>query len=377
MSTIALLQKFLPVNKGHYAALESLRGIAAMMVVVHHYANWVLGRTVEGSVAHGFQMLTKHWGGLGVQLFFVISGFLIPSILAGRKTPYFQYLWRRVRRIYPLAIIAILLACAVRVVNGKPVINDPITGNQWLDVLLNLLLVPGVFPMERLYEVTWTLSYEMLFYATCPFVLAGLCKISQNPMIRILILLLVIPLIRTLSPYHDSICYFIVGYISFELCRSFSDNARLSAYLNIGALTFAPFVILAYMVNASGWQPRMGTGEIGFYLWLLFLGLAFLCLVGAATAFKGRLAALISGPLFSLVGAISYSLYLLHVLVIGFIFAISDHFLPSGSMGNATYFGLLTLTLIISLVAAFFGYILVERPLSLDGKWPWHVRRIS
>lgn len=373
------MQDFLPVNKGHYTALESLRGIAAMMVVVHHYANWVLDRTVPGTVSHGFQMLTKHWGGLGVELFFVISGFLIPSILAGRSMPYWTYLRRRIRRIYPLAIIAILLACAARIAAGKPVVSHPVTGNQWLDVGLNLLLVPGLYPMDKIYDVTWTLSFEMLFYTTCPFVLAGLNRLSSNPKIRILALLLAIPLVRTLSHYtspnHDNICYFLVGFITFELCQNYKHSARLSALINWGALVLAPMAILASMISGSGWVTRFGTGELGFYLWLLFLGMGFLCLTGAATAFKGRFAAMISGPLFSVVGAISYSLYLLHVLVIGFVFAVADHFLPATGIGNVGYFALLALTILLSVMVAFAGYILVERPLSLDGQWPWQSLR--
>jgi exopolysaccharide production protein ExoZ len=376
MSILTRLQFYLPKNPGHFPALEALRGIAALMVVAHHYSNWTLQRVPADTVAGIFIALTKQWGGLGVQLFFVISGFLIPAIVTQRPMPYWSYLKRRIRRIYPLAVIVVIVACMLRVVAGKPPALDPVTGNPWLEALLNVLLLPGVFPVERIYEVTWTLSYEMLFYILCPPFLLALNRISSAPFMRILLLLIFMLLIALLLPSHNAICYFLLGYIAFEL-TNYAKNQKLSFWLNGCAVSAAPLVLLAYMINASGWYPRLFAGEVGFFVWLGPLGFAFLCLVCSSTAFKGLLGRLITGPVFSIIGVISYSLYLTHVFAIGIFFAIHDRIAGNTELSSVSFFIGLAAVISLSLAGSYLSYLLIERPLSLDGKWPWQVRRTS
>ncbi len=374
MAFITYLQSFLPRNKGHFAALESLRGVAAFMVVVHHYSNWVLERLLPGSAAHDMALLTKHWGGFGVWLFFVISGFLIPAILTQKPISYWPYLKRRIRRIYPLAIIAILVATAVRLLAGRAIVDTPVTGSQFMDLAMNLMLLPGVYPMDEIYGVTWTLSYEMLFYITCPLVLFAINQLP-SPLLRIVVLILAAPLARLISPHHGVIGYFFIGFIAFEITRSYAASARVKALMNWGAILLTPLALGYYMLNGTGWIYRYITYENGFFIWLAVLGFVFLCQVCAATVFKGPVSRLITGPVFSVIGAISFSLYLLHVLVIGFVFRVADYFLDLTYMDNLAYFGMLAVVALASIATAFLGYIFIERPLSLDGKWPWQSRR--
>jgi exopolysaccharide production protein ExoZ len=376
MNILSRLQLYLPQNSAHFAALEALRGLAAFMVVIHHYSNWTLQRVPADTAAGIFIALTKQWGGLGVQLFFVISGYLIPAILTQRPMPYWSYLKRRIRRIYPLALVAISAACLLRLLAGKPVAFDPVTGNAWLEAFFNLLLLPGIFPVERIYEVTWTLSYEMFFYILCPSFLLVLNSIASKPHLRIILLVVVMLLIALLVPSHNVICYFLLGYIAFELAH-YSTNKKLSFWMNMLAVTAAPLIVLVYMVNASGWFPCRFTGDTGFVIWLGPLGLAFVCLVCSSTAFKGRLDRFITGPFFSIIGTISYSLYLTHVFAIGIYFAVHDRIADGTTLGNVSFFSGLALVIILSLVFAYLSYLLIERPLSLDGKWPWQARRTS
>jgi peptidoglycan/LPS O-acetylase OafA/YrhL len=344
------------------------------MVVVHHYSNWTLHRVASDTVAGAFIALTKQWGGLGVQLFFVISGYLIPALLSRRPAPYWPYLKRRLRRIYPLAWVTISLACVLRLLVGMPVALDPVTGHAWLEALLNLLLLPGVFTFERIYEVTWTLSYELFFYILCPPFTYFLTRCSSRAYLRIMLLLIFMLLIGTLLPSHNAICYFLVGYIAFEM-TSYSASQKISFWLNILAVTAAPLVLFLYMVNASGWFPRQFAGEAGFLIWLGPLGSAFLCLVCSATVFKGRLASYISRPLLSRIGTISYSLYLTHVFAIGIYFAVHDRIAGGAPIGTVSYFFGLAVVTLLSLALAYLSYLMVERPFSLDGKWPWQAQR--
>src|SRR4051812_23207082 len=94
-------------RRGHIRALDGVRGVAILLVIIHHMA---------GGVRWEFQwesMITKvcGFGWTGVDLFFVLSGFLITGILFDSKqTPHFfrNFYARRTVRIFPLYYLALI-----------------------------------------------------------------------------------------------------------------------------------------------------------------------------------------------------------------------------------------------------------------------------
>src|SRR3954452_6042168 len=81
--------------------MEGLRGLAVSLVFLVHYVAlvrpWIAGHDVLDQIAGGMHTI----GNAGVDLFFVLSGYLIYGSLIGREQPFGKFMKRRVRRLYP------------------------------------------------------------------------------------------------------------------------------------------------------------------------------------------------------------------------------------------------------------------------------------
>lgn len=142
-------------------ALNGLRGIAALLVVISHFA---LYNRQELSPA--FLPFANQLGFFAVAVFFLISGFVIPITLA--KSSPADFLWRRVWRIYPIFFI-----CCILIICFGALINE-----QWPDaqsirsLLLTSSLFGGLFllPKDMTQGIVWTLNIEVKFYLICALV---------------------------------------------------------------------------------------------------------------------------------------------------------------------------------------------------------------
>ena len=139
------------------AWLDLLRGVAALVVALHHATYYFTPRLRAGMV---------DWfdpGLYGVLVFFLVSGYIVPASLErhGRVRSFWV---SRVTRIYPL----LLLACAVTLVPFLLGVRGLRAGLQSYDpmtaVLAHLTMLQDVLGVPNAINVLWTLSYEMLFY---------------------------------------------------------------------------------------------------------------------------------------------------------------------------------------------------------------------
>ncbi|WP_443060069.1 acyltransferase family protein [Streptomyces sp. NBC_00485] len=153
-------------------AVEGLRLVAALMVAVHHYVgsrrvdqphNAVWGRPASEIMPTVFHFATYGW--IGVEVFFVISGFVICMSCWGR-TPR-QFFVSRVIRLYPAYWFAIAFTTAV-------VLAVPgVWGRLKLrDVLLNLTMLQSGSGVASVDGVYWTLWSELRFYLLFMIVVA-------------------------------------------------------------------------------------------------------------------------------------------------------------------------------------------------------------
>ncbi|MEU0688722.1 acyltransferase family protein [Streptomyces uncialis] len=151
-----------PARVTRLRALDGLRLLAALMVAAYHYG----GRDGEVSTAWGtsprLQFPTaSEWfayGCLGVQIFFVISGFVICMSGWGRAPR--AYFASRVSRLMPAYWAAIVLVTAVFAL--PPVVYRAVSPS---DALLNLTLLQQPLGVDRVLGVCWTLWAEVRFYA--------------------------------------------------------------------------------------------------------------------------------------------------------------------------------------------------------------------
>ncbi|MFE2445203.1 acyltransferase family protein [Streptomyces melanosporofaciens] len=143
-------------------ALDGLRLLAALMVAAYHYG----GRDGEIAQAWGsspraqFPTLssTFAYGCLGVQIFFVISGFVI--CMSGWGRPLRSFFASRVSRLYPAYWVAIILVTAVF---ALPWVTYKAVSPS--DALVNLTMLQQPLGVDRVLGVCWTLWAELRFYA--------------------------------------------------------------------------------------------------------------------------------------------------------------------------------------------------------------------
>lgn len=138
--------------------VQALRGLAACLVLLSH-----LGQIEARAVSTPLLPSSSNWGNMGVDLFFVISGFIMIYITRdwtrGGLSRLPEFLFARVTRIYPLYWIVSAALLIVWWVRPDLVFSSSGNDPQWLN---SVFLVPAyAYP---LLEVGWTLVYEMMFY---------------------------------------------------------------------------------------------------------------------------------------------------------------------------------------------------------------------
>ncbi|MBR8643440.1 acyltransferase [Streptomyces tuirus] len=147
---------------GRLRALDGLRLVAALMVAAYHYG----GRDGEVADAWGTspkeQFPTLHeyfaYGCLGVQVFFVISGFVI--CMSGWGRPLKSFFASRASRLLPAYWVAVLIVTAVF---ALPVVTYQAVSPS--DALVNLTMLQMPLGVDRVLGVCWTLWAEIRFYA--------------------------------------------------------------------------------------------------------------------------------------------------------------------------------------------------------------------
>ncbi len=156
------------VKSGGSANLDLLRSIAVLLVLAQHLCRRL----------HVFQvgwMATSSWGAFGVLLFFVHTSLVLlhsmgRSQLNGRALLHNFYL-RRIFRIYPLSILAVLTALTLRLdsdVNGTAGLSrSPFPG--MVVSAANLLLVQNLLYAKSIVNVLWSLPFELQMYLFLPF----------------------------------------------------------------------------------------------------------------------------------------------------------------------------------------------------------------
>jgi peptidoglycan/LPS O-acetylase OafA/YrhL len=291
--------------------LDVLRGTAILVVVVYHGLFWSSVTTSNRIGRLVVQASSAGW--LGVNLFFVLSGFLITGILLstkGRPSYYRQFYLRRVFRILPayFLTIAILL-----------VIHQLTLGSTLVALLF--LTNYSIFPVVGGYGPFWSLSVEEQFYLLWPMLVA---KVSVRSLtILSFVLCVVCPFLRWLSvsrhlplgEAHTS-TYLIadnlaIGALAVIFARSRYGTLRngklLGLALIVGGGVFltagVPFGIM-HRTNAFG-------GALQTVPWNLFF-------TGCLLLFLGLRSRLFSGPFTAplrFLGYISYGLYIYHLLV--------------------------------------------------------------
>jgi peptidoglycan/LPS O-acetylase OafA/YrhL len=172
------------VYKKHIPGLDVLRGIAILMVLLYHGTDGRVPWDTTTSWLH-WPLFVARYGFSGVQLFFILSGFLITGILmdTAAKTDYYRKFYvRRFLRIMPVYLLMLVVLKLTHIAGWKFILAA-------LLYIANMASLVGARTSE--YGVLWSLAVEEQFYLIWPF------------------------MVRKLSPH--SLTRFILGYFVFDL----------------------------------------------------------------------------------------------------------------------------------------------------------------
>ena len=293
--------------------IQGLRAIAVLAVVLYHAA--------PSALSGGFA---------GVDIFFVISGYLIAGILLGEmeqgKFSLLGFYERRVRRLFP----ALFVMLAVVLAAGAMLLTPSAYQELGRTTVSTIFFVSNFdfFSMSDYFDSdaefrpllhTWSLAVEEQFYLAFPLLLFALVSFARRWMRLALLVGAVISFALCLWALERNVAgaFFLAPFRGYELLigavlAGVPFPARVPQIVRDALSLVGLALIGASLVLINETMPFPGAAALA-----PCFGVALVLFAGAnGSSFGGRL---ISGPFFTFFGALSYSLYLWHwpVLVFG------------------------------------------------------------
>ena len=340
--------------------MEGLRGFAVFLVFLVHYATLVSPWIAQPSALFNVATALHTIGNAGVDLFFVLSGYLIYGSLMARPQPFLRFMTRRIQRIYPAFIVVFVLYLAMSFVFRQQSKIPSGTAAATAYILQNLLLLPGIFPIEPIITVAWSLSYEMFYYLAIPVLIGAFSLRQRSSRWRVTcfsLLAAAIPGYSALFGGHVRLIMFIAGILLYEAMATGTPSAPSSA-VSVLALVLGLLATLLPIAGPAGFTLKMC---------ILFVAFSALCY----TCFRRTddwLPRLASWTPLRWLGNMSYSYYLLHGLALKAGFMMLAKLLPVASHGVLFFILMLVVMFAFTLIPTALLFITVERPYSFTPK---------
>ncbi len=339
-------------------SMEGIRGFAVFLVFLVHYVTLVEPWMEQDSATFQIASYIRNIGNSGVDLFFVLSGYLIYGTLIKKRSFFPVYMARRVRRIYPtfaaVLFIYILLSFIFPAESKLP--------DDWQDKLVyiiqNLIFLPGMFHIEPIITVAWSLSYEVFYYLLIPVLISVFAMRVWLPVYRaiffgVLSLLLFIYFFHNEGPIR--LLMFISGILLYETISS----DRIKRILPLGLFALALSAVAMVVFQALGFDDRYRIAA----LYVLFFIFCLECLVSPGVTNR-----LFSWSPLRWLGNMSYSYYLIHGLALKAVFLLLAMAYPATANGIWVFWFLLFPMFLSTLIPSTILFIAVEKPYSLVRK---------
>ncbi|MFT6989204.1 MAG: peptidoglycan/LPS O-acetylase OafA/YrhL [Paraglaciecola sp.] len=298
-------------SQGRFDFLDSIRGIAALMVAYLHYSAFFLR---EDFIMSSFEFGLMHFfneyidlGKVGVLIFFAISGMVIPfSLSKGGEYPVRRFFVSRVMRLYPVYWLSIPAGLyAYYYLGGKEITTEVI--------VLNMTMFQQFFLVENIIGLYWTLQVEIIFYVMCIVLYKMNWLFNKKRIFMIALAFLALALGAAIVRYYTqskipvglllALVFMFLGalwreYIFLECLEA----KRYSVVILISVLLSMPAIsLLAY-------NQDMGFGETWYRYVLTYYSAVFM--IVTLTRFCH-----VKGRIFVWLGSISYSVYLFHHVI--------------------------------------------------------------
>lgn len=341
-------------NGHNIRAMEGLRGFAVLLVFLVHYESLLEPWIAQDARLVAFADSLHIIGNSGVDLFFLLSGYLIYGSLLTRHQSFLKFFARRLRRIYPAftAVFVIYIALSILLPSESKIPKD----NAALYLLENYLLLPGLFPIQPMVTVAWSLSYEIFSYLALPAMVAFLKLRDRTASWRVILFLSIAVAFSVYTAWNGGpvrLIMFVSGIVLYEAI----NNSELSVAGGLGA--HALFAGLAFML----WPISGPAGET-LKIAVLFVTFFVFGLACFRTPDAWLPVAFSWAPLRWL-GNMSYSYYLLHGLVLKGGFLLLSEILPPTGQQSALHWILLLPMLLLTLIPSAALFFTIERPFSL------------
>lgn len=335
--------------------LDFLRAVAVLLVVVGHLA--------EGA---GYVIpLIGGAGGLGVGIFFVISGFLINHLLMNefdrtRDLNIGSFYRRRCARLLPVFFLYLAVVVSVRMVQGHPV--------RWEPVVASLFYVVNYYQAwtgaeSNIVSHCWSLAVEEQFYFVWPLMLVTLLK-GQRPVMKFIVwgiaLVWLWRVIVVLAGGSEAYLYraletradgFLTGCLLSILVRQHQSREILSRLMNLPFLTGGLIIALILCVH---WESHSVGVRYGVVMMIEQPLIALLLLKAVLWSTQdGVSGSLVNNPVLVLVGKTSYGIYLFHGLI-GYTAMMAAMRISNGSFLVSLAFALVVLVLAMWAVLRWF-----------------------
>lgn len=336
-------------KKEHFKALDGLRGIAVLLVLLSHSSN-------SDIFFHEFLNFQKI-GKVGVYLFFVLSAYLLDRQIAlvfmtkkSSKGYWKNYFLRRFLRIYPLFVIALILHGLLTIMGIETVID------KIIDIPMHMVLIKGE-------SIFWSIPVEFKYYFISPLIMWLCHKFLKWDKMKILFSLLIVlvasiiielifhlPLVSTFRYFP----IFLVGtFISiFELLHKHKikhlTSPKMYNILGIVGLLLIIVTIPFYFEKIFGFKVNFHH-SIFYFPYALIWGVILI----VSKYGQGLLNKVLELKPLRFIGSISFSMYLFHMLFLKFV-------KYSGIPSELKIYVFFMLTIIFSSIS----FLIIERPLS-------------
>jgi peptidoglycan/LPS O-acetylase OafA/YrhL len=337
------------------SAMEGLRAYAALLIFAVHYCDpyirsryqvdpntATLGSSSEPGLVIAQIFFASHYG---VDIFFVLSGFLICRMVSQQRFRFTTFIARRLLRIYPAALLSVLGWAFYRI-EMQSWYQLEVT--QFAGNLLFLNAVPAL-EIAPYNTVTWTLFFELLFYATFPLIL--LTKDPNAPITPLRVIL-----------FGGIVCVAVqpLGY-SFVRFPMFFAGALLAS-LNFSVLRKVAATIPGWLViGAYVASICLFAATLDYRFFIPIFMVTCSLLVVHVLFGEGKLSRLFSARPIRYLGNISYSFYLTHTIGIEIVMY-RYHEIFLGLPWVAYLLVTIGLSLTLSVLFATLLFVVAERP---------------
>lgn len=358
LGTISFVAPIIGIEapKHRYVAIDGIRGFLAMFVFLHHSSSWYyFARIHQWSIIPN--SLYNQFGSTSVAVFFMITSFLFFTKLIesyGKDFDWLKLYVGRVVRIMPLYVIAVLALFVIVGFVTHFTLQEPFGSlllqlGQWL-----MIMEPNVNRLNGtkfiICGVQWSLAYEWLFY--CSLAIIGRIFLRLKPSVATMLITVTFGIVFALiiSHYYSArvwlrLCPFASGFAAAIIARN--DKARKV----LSDIWVSP-ILATLLIIALFFYP------------LIFSLIPFLCMtvVFIGIACGNGLFGILSWKPCRLLGQITYSVYLLHGLLLFVTFYFVLGLAQAAHLSVWQHWITISICSVFVVIVCSFTYYYIEKP---------------